>query len=143
MTEPGRPPPIRTDESNAFANNTMRVRLPAIIDETIALNADYPASIKERLSRLRDDIASGARIKGLSDASAKLPMPAGWAGALRRQREILDAELTWHNAEWFFAETYAYRCLIDAVALVMRAGATPSCPRSCEELASDAALAAD
>ena len=40
------PPPIRTDSSNSFANNTMRVRLPAIIDETIALNADYPASIK-------------------------------------------------------------------------------------------------
>ena len=134
MTEPGRPPPIRTDESNAFANNTMRVRLPAIIDETIALNDDYPASIRERLSRLRDDIASGARIKGLSDASAA--DACGWAGALRRQREILDAEPAWHNAEWFFAETYAYRCLIGAVRW-RESGHDPFLPQKREELASE------
>ena len=65
-TEPSRrPPPIRTDKSNAFANDTMRRRLPAIIDETIASNDDYPAGVKDRLRQLRDEIRAGARIKRL------------------------------------------------------------------------------
>ena len=64
------PPPIRTDSSNSFANNTMRVRLPAIIDETIALNSDYPASIKRRLRNLRDEMAGGAVIRGLDPEAA-------------------------------------------------------------------------
>ncbi|MDE2854161.1 MAG: ARMT1-like domain-containing protein [Chloroflexota bacterium] len=134
MREPGRPPPIRTDDSNAFANNTMRVRLPAIIDQTIAANDDYPASIKERLSQLRGEIAAGARIHGLPDASS--PDASDWAGALRRQREILNAEPTWHNVEWFFAETYAYRCLIDAVRW-WESGRDPFLPVKREELNSE------
>ena len=85
-----RPAPIRADHSNAFANNTMRVRLPAIINEVEALNPDYPPDIKRRLRRLRNDIANGARI-GATELA-----PAGdapdWADALRRQREIVGTE---------------------------------------------------
>ena len=85
--ETGRPPPIRTDKSNAFANNTMRVRLPEIIDETIALNPEYPPEITGGLSRLRNDIASGARI----DEFELLPAgdQASWARALHKQRLII------------------------------------------------------
>lgn len=106
------PLPIRTDHSNAFAHNTMAVRIPDIISETIALNPDYPQSIKSRLSCLRDEIASGGPIHPLprefaSDYQA-------WFDAIQRQRAIVDGELTWHNAEWFFAETYAYRRLVEA-----------------------------
>ena len=129
------PPPIRTDSSNSFANNTMRVRLPAIIDETIALNADYPASIKRRLRNLRDEIEGGVGITGLDPETA--PDHASWSAAIEKQREIVSGELAWHNAEWFFAETYAYRCLIEAVRW-NESGRDPFTPKKLEELLSDA-----
>ena len=125
------PPPIRTDQSNAFANNTMRRRLPAIIDQTIAANSDYPASVKQSLSQLRGEIATGAPVKSLSDRTAADAMD--WAGALRRQREILQAEPGWHNAEWFFAETYAYRRIIEAVRWA-ESGRDPFLPQKRAEL---------
>ncbi len=125
------PAPIRTDQSNAFANNTMCVRLPAIIDETIDANHDYPASIKGRLYELRDELCSGGRIKQL-DAEAAGDL-IEWAEALSRQREIVMGAPTWHNAEWFFAETYTYRCLIEAVRWA-ESGRDPFLPKKLEEL---------
>ena len=130
-----RPPPIRTDNSNPFANNTMRVRLPAIIDEVKALNPDYPPDILRHLSWLRRDLADGAPI----DQTDLLP--AGdigeWSRALQRQREIIGIAPTWQNAEWFFAETYAYRLLIEAVRW-RESGRDPFLPKKREELQSDA-----
>jgi len=131
----GPPAPIRTDQSNAFANNTMRVRLPAIIDDTIAANDDYPASIKRRLCRLRDELRAGAPIKQLDVESAGDVIE--WAEALRRQREIVMGEPTWHNAEWFFAETFAYRCLLEAVRWT-ESGRDPFLPKKLEELHGEA-----
>lgn len=112
MPAPLTPPPLRTDHSNAFAHNTMALRIPAIIQETIELNPDYPASVKQRLCRLRDDIAAGQAIHPL-DAEIASDFRQ-WLCALQQQQERVEAPLTWHNAEWFFAETYAYRCLIEA-----------------------------
>ena len=130
-----RPAPIRTDHSNAFANRTMRLRLPAIIDEVIALNPDYPPAIVRHLMRLRRDLSEGERI-----AESEL-LPAGdigdWSRALKRQRDIVASEPTWQNAEWFFAETYAYRCLIEAVRW-RESGRDPFLPKKLEELHSDA-----
>ena len=133
--ESGRPAPIRTDKSNAFANNTMRVRLPAIIEETIASNDDYPASVKRRLYKLRDEIASGARIKRLNSESAGDAIE--WARALDLQRKIVMSEPTWHTTEWFFAETYAYRNLIEAVRWA-ESGRDPFLPKKLEELRGEA-----
>ena len=129
------PPPIRTDTSNAFAHNTMRVRLPAIIDETIALNGDYAAGIKEALVRLRDDMAAGSEIRELELESA--PDHSAWMRAMASQREIVHGALGWHNAEWFFAETYAYRCLIEA-ARWHETGRDPFLPKKLMELHSAA-----
>ncbi len=106
------PPPIRSDNSNAFARDTMALRIPAILQETLDLNPDYPTSIKDRLGRLRDDIAAGAAIPPL-DAEGASDYPQ-WLLALRQQQAIVGAPATWHRCEWFFAETYAYRCLIEA-----------------------------
>ena len=125
------PPPIRTDSSNAFANNTMRVRLPAIIDETLALNGDYPASIQSRLRELRESIASGAVVQPLNAASAD--DYASWLKALQDQQARYGSRLTWHNAEWFFAETYAYRCLVDA-SRYHENGRDPFAPKKADEL---------
>ena len=134
-TSPGPPPPIRTDDSNAFANNTMAVRVPAIISETIALNPDFPDGIKSRLRALRDEIACGAPILPLPvDSSSDYE---AWLGAIERQRAIVDGELSWHNAEWFFAETYAYRCLVEAARWAEN-GRDPFAPQKRAELRGDA-----
>ena len=135
MPKPEPPPPIRTDTSNAFAHNTMRVRLPAIIDETLALNGDYPAGIKNALLRLRDDLAAGAEMRELELESA--PDHGEWMRAMAAQRRIVDGALSWHNAEWFFAETYAYRCLNEAVRW-HETGRDPFLPKKLMELHSAA-----
>ena len=132
---PARPAPIRADKSNAFANNTMRVRLPAIIDEVIAINRDYPESITDVLEKLRDLQIRGGRIAGLDPKST--PDQAEWAAAIKRQHEIVGCQPTWHNAEWFFAETYAYRCLIEAVRWV-ETRRDPFLPKKLQELHGDA-----
>ncbi len=135
MSAPVVPPPIRTDQSNAFANNTMRVRLPAIFDETLALNDDYPSSIKRRVANLRDAIAGGAPIPRPDNETA--PDSAEWSRAIEEQRDIVTGELAWHKAEWFFAETYAYRRLIEAVRW-HETRRDPFLPKKLEELHSDA-----
>lgn len=124
------PSPIRTDSSNAFANNTMRVRLPAIIDETLALNGDYDASIRARLQKLRDEIACGAPIPPLPKNE---PDHDEWLRAIDKQREIVQSRPGWHNAEWFFAETYAYRWILEA-ARWQETGRDPFAPKKLTEL---------
>lgn len=131
-----RPPlPIRTDHSNAFAHNTMAVRLPAILQETLDLNPDYPTSIKDRLGRLRDDIGAGEAISPLQAEEASDYQH--WRLALNQQRDIVGAPVTWHNAEWFFAETYAYRCLVEATRY-FESRRDPFAPQKQTELASEA-----
>ena len=127
--------PIRTDESNAFANNTMKVRLPAIIAETLQLNPNYPESIKASLSALQVAVANGNRIPALDIQAA--PDYEQWLNALEQQQLIPNMDLTWHNAQWFFAETYVYRYLIQAVRWY-ETGRDPFLPKKRIELEGDA-----
>lgn len=113
----------------------MAVRIPAIISETIALNPDYPDGIKSRLRDLRDEIACGGPIRPLPVESSD--DYEAWLTAIERQRAIVDGELTWHNAEWFFAETYAYRCLVEAARWAEN-GRDPFAPKKLSELRGDA-----
>ena len=129
------PPPLRTDHSNAFAHNTMAVRIPAIIQETLDLNPDYPASIKKRLCRLRDDIRAGKVIPPLEIEQASDYQQ--WLLTLQQQQVIVGEEVTWHNAEWFFAETYAYRCLVQATRY-FESQRDPFAPKKNAELKSEA-----
>ena len=130
-----KPAPIRTDDSNAFASDTMKRRIPAIIDETIQLNPDYPNSIQARLAALRDDVANGKRITALDKESAADYQP--WLKALQEQQAKTADDLTWHNAEWFFAETYVYRRLMEAVRW-HESGRDPFLPKKRAELHSAA-----
>lgn len=107
------PEPIRTDSTNTFANNTMKVRIPAIIDETIKLNPDYEDGIVADLRSLQTSVASGDAIPALDIQSA--PDYDDWLDALERQQVMVEGDLTWHNVQWFFAETYVYRYMIQAV----------------------------
>lgn len=107
------PEPIRTDLTNPFANHSMRVRVPAILNEVIELNPDYPASILRDLIAFQESVANGDPIPPLDVKTA--PDYDGWMNALEQQQVIVDGFLTWHNSEWFFAETYSYRYLMQIV----------------------------
>lgn len=134
-SRPQPPAPIRTDHSNAFASDTMKRRIPAIIDETIQLNPDYPPSIQARLENLRGDVANGEAITPLDIESAADYQP--WLLALQAQQAKIPSDLTWRNAEWFFAETYVYRCLMQAVRW-HETRRDPFLPKKQTELHSDA-----
>ena len=56
------PLPVRTDTSNAFAHRSMGVRVPSIIDDTIARNA-YADPVTDALKRLRDEVAGNAPLR--------------------------------------------------------------------------------
>jgi hypothetical protein len=58
------PPPIRTEppttpSGNAFAQYSMSVRIPKILEEVSARNPDYPQSVHDSIARLRDDVRAG------------------------------------------------------------------------------------
>ena len=107
----------------------MKVRVPKIVEDTQALNPDYPAPIQQALDELRVNIANDAPIPMLS-----LPAPDydEWAAHYRPH-----AGETWLNSEWFFAEVYFYRLLIQAVRW-WETGRDPFARKKDEELASDA-----
>jgi hypothetical protein len=122
----GRPAPIRTDRSNTFAHNTIRVRVPAIIRETQALNPDYSVPIRSALDALHDALVDDAPIPMLDwpapDYDDWLPLWTPYRGE------------TWQNTDWFFAEIYFYRLLIQAVRW-WETGCDPFAPRKEEEFA--------
>jgi uncharacterized protein with ATP-grasp and redox domains len=123
------PPPIRTDASNAFAHNTMSRRIPAILRETSALNPDYEPLIHASLERLAQALEADAPIPMLALPTSDY---AGWAAA----RDAHTGE-SWQHSEWFFAETFLYRHLIEATRWFEN-GRDPFAPKKAEEFASDA-----
>lgn len=123
------PPPIRTDVSNAFAHDTMRRRVPAILREIQQLNPDYPASIQRALEQLLYELENDAPIKMFA---APAPDYVWWEGAAAER-----AGHSWQSTDWFFAETYFYRLVIEAVRW-WEMGRDPFAPKKAEEYASPA-----
>jgi uncharacterized protein with ATP-grasp and redox domains len=121
-----RPPMIQTNETNAFAYHTIRVRVPAILRETQALNPHFSASINSALDRLHDDLVEDRPVRLID-----LPAPdyPGWLAAHEAHKGQ-----TWQNTEWFYAETYFYRLLMEAVRW-WEFGADPFTPKKDEEYA--------
>jgi hypothetical protein len=103
---PGVPPRIRTDATNTFAHHTMAVRVPAILEDVLRDNPDYPLQVRERIRALLASLRAGDRLPPL-DASA--PHADVWLAALDERRDQ-----GWLSSDWFFVENYAYRCLADA-----------------------------
>jgi len=126
---PDRPPMIRTDGSNGFAHNTMKVRVPAIIREVKALNLDYLASIQAALLRLAEDMENDQAIPMLHPLA---PDYESWATSYAPY-----AGDTWLNTDWFFAEIYTYRLLIQVVRW-WETGRDPFAPKKVAELGSPA-----
>lgn len=100
-------PNIRTDGSNAFAHDTMKRRVPGIIRLTQFSNPDFTPSIHAALHQLAQDMTNDAPIPPIV-----LPAP-DWE-AWHRINEAHAGE-TWLNTEWFYAEVYFYRLLMQIV----------------------------
>lgn len=126
LTAPAAPPMIRTDASNAFAHNTMAVRVPAIVREVAARNPDYSPLILDSLARLAADMESDAPITMLDRLAPDYP---GWAAL-----HAIHAPATWQGTAWFYAEFFAYRLLIQAVRW-WETGRDPFAPHKAEEYA--------
>ena len=127
MTLP--PNPIRTDDSNPFAQRTIRERLPAILRETRELNPDYAPQVHDGIQRLHDDLVGDAPIRLIETPA---PDYDDWRNAWMPFRET-----TWQHCQWFFAEVYTYRLLMEAVRW-WETGRDPFAPKKAEEYASQA-----
>ena len=100
------PPPLMTSESGSFAQHTIVGRKPEIIRQVIADNG-YPPEIVRALNELKDEIAADPIGPVREDA----PDSDWW------NRELsVHAGRTWLQVPWYFAETYFYRRLLEAVA---------------------------
>lgn len=134
MTRPAAAPrPLAMD--NAFALHTMRERIPKILGDVLASNPDYPAPIRSAVQQLRQSVLDGAPIPMLDDEPAPPADYAEWADAYRAQRERFEP-LTWQRTEWFFAEMFLYRHLIQAVRW-METGRDPFAPQKQAELSGE------
>lgn len=121
-----RPDPIRTDDSNPFAQRTIRERLPAILRETRELNPDYSPPIHDGIRRLHDDLVGDAAIRLIETPA---PDYDDWRHAWLPFRAS-----SWQHCQWFFAEVYTYRLLMEAVRW-FETGRDPFAPKKAEEYA--------
>lgn len=123
------PPRIRTDDSNAFAHHTIAVRVPAIVSEAIEKNPDYAPELRASLTELARAMAENRPLPELESAG---PGVDGWRAALHAR-----AGESWLATDWFFAETYAYRQLVERAGF-WQSGRDPFLPNKREEYASSA-----
>ncbi|MDW8317831.1 MAG: damage-control phosphatase ARMT1 family protein [Anaerolineae bacterium] len=99
------PPLILTSDPASFAHHTLRVRVPAILDETLALN-DFPADVADRLAALRREITDGA-VRPLVEEA---PDRAFWDAAVAPY-----VGRSWLDVPWYWAEAYFYRRVLEAI----------------------------
>ena len=121
---PGR---IRSDETNAFARHTMEVRVPTILRGVLEQNPGYDAGRRAAVAELAAALERDARLPALAGSSPG-------ADDLRRALERRAGE-GWLHTDWLFAETYAYRQLIERVRFWDH-GEDPFLPHKREEYAS-------
>jgi uncharacterized protein with ATP-grasp and redox domains len=88
----------------------MRVRIPAIAQQTLDVNPSMHPDARGRLAQLRDDVALGRLIQPLLTVNRHSHEDQVWLQETSRRSGD-----TWHDTDWFFAETYFYRKLMEAV----------------------------
>ena len=101
------PPPLMTSEPGSFARATIVERKPQIIARVLADGA-YPPTITARLGAFRDEIAFGS-VQSLNEEDV------GGARFWNEQWACYEG-CTWLELPWYFAETFFYRRLLEAVA---------------------------
>jgi DHA3 family macrolide efflux protein-like MFS transporter len=99
------PPLLMTSDPDSFARSTIVKRKPHIIRQVIADN-DYPPDIVAALDAFGEEIAS----QPMRPLSEKAPDVASWNEELARYEGK-----TWLEVGWYFAETFFYRRLLEAV----------------------------
>jgi uncharacterized protein with ATP-grasp and redox domains len=100
-----RPLPLMTSELGSFARSTIVERKPQIIRQVIADN-DYPPDIVAALEAFRHEIAA----QPLQPLTEVLPDTEFW-----NQQAAAHRGRSWLELPWYFAETYFYRRLLEAV----------------------------
>ncbi len=104
------PPPLMTSEPESFARQTIVERKPQIIARVIGDNG-YPATVVAALTTFRDEIVrdgtAGRTVQPLREQQ-------GDAGSWNVAWAPFE-ECTWLELPWYFAETYFYRRLLEAV----------------------------
>ncbi|MBZ0295023.1 MAG: protein-glutamate O-methyltransferase family protein [Anaerolineae bacterium] len=119
-------PKIRTDTSNAFAHHTVQVRIPGIIHDTQANNPDFTPAMNAALDELAEEMTNDALIRPIV-----LPAPDWEHWHAVNQAHAGD---TWLHTDWFYAEVYFYRLLIQIVRW-WETGRDPFLPKKKEEYA--------
>jgi Damage-control phosphatase ARMT1-like domain len=123
-----RPPPLRTDGSNAFARYSMEERVPRIARDVLDRHPAYPARVVEAIERLARDI----------EQDAALPAPRGPAPDLQAWGEAHadHASESWLDTGWFYAELAFYREMVHACRF-WETGGDPFAPAKERELAGE------
>jgi hypothetical protein len=98
------PPPLLTSEPGSFAQNTLKVRIPRIILDTIESNS-FPHHIRLALEELRAEILQG-HIRPLEEAA---PDKDFWNEI---SRDYIGR--SWLDVPWYWAETFFYRRMLEA-----------------------------
>ncbi|MCU0500937.1 MAG: damage-control phosphatase ARMT1 family protein, partial [Anaerolineae bacterium] len=99
------PPPILTSELGSFAQDTLRRRIPAILQEAIDLNPDGDGGTQRGLEELGTELHSG-RIRELREDA---PDVALWNAV-----SAPHFGRSWLDVPWYWAEAYFYRRLLEA-----------------------------
>ena len=99
------PPPLMTSEPGSFARHTIVERKPQILAKVAADNA-YPAEVCGALEAFAEEIARGCIAPLREDAEDTTFWNEAWRAYAGR---------TWLELPWYFAETYFYRRLLEAV----------------------------
>jgi len=105
MPDQSLPPHLLTSDPGSFARNTILERKPQIIRQVLADNA-YPPAVVAALEAFRGEIAS----RPVQPLHESAPDVVEWNRAL-----ALHAGKTWLDIPWYFAESYFYRRLLEAV----------------------------
>jgi len=129
------PLPITTDGSDEFAYLTMRGRHPQMLQKVIDANPNYPETIREELTYLQQSLQGNVPLSMLNLYPSPPPDYIDWATAFYARRSAYGKEgrLMWWDIDWFFAETYLFRLIIEAVRW-WELGSDPFAPMKQEEL---------
>ncbi len=98
------PPPILTSEPGSFARRTFAVRIPRILEDTIAAE-DFPPDIVAALLDLRAEILDGM----IAPLPPEAPDKPFW--------DVLSDPYfgwSWLDVPWYWAESYFYRRVLQA-----------------------------
>jgi hypothetical protein len=129
------PPLLLTSDPDSFARNTLKVRVPRILRDTIEAN-DFPAVTLSRLDALYRELTEG-RIRPLEEEAADVAQWNEWSAPYFGR--------TWLDVPWYWAEAYFYRRLLEATGYFQPGpleGVDPFAPVKRKEWAVDAAPAA-